>query len=244
MNFGKYTLYSCHGTTANCNTYPVAFGILFGNEEKEGWKLFWNFEKSVHPSMDDSRVTIITDQAKGLTESIADVIPLTGHFHCSYHRCQNIIKFVKGGSQKYSCLWLYNKLMKAKTTCEIEQIKQKHAPFVSDKALKYLNALEDAAQYPAVRVAFDYSRIIMYQHSASSAVESMNRANKAARDRTAVDVVCATKLLLSLSAKRYQEKKWHGNGMDTCLLMVRRYEMQHLKISTFDSTASILLKMK
>jgi hypothetical protein len=29
MSFGKYTLYSCYGTTANCNTYLVAFGILF-----------------------------------------------------------------------------------------------------------------------------------------------------------------------------------------------------------------------
>jgi hypothetical protein len=216
MNFEKYTLYSCYGTTANCNTYPVAFRILFGNEDKEGWKVFWNFAKSVHLSIDDTRVTIITDQAKGLTELIADVLPSTGHFHCSYHRHQNILKFVKRGSQKYSCLWLYNKLMKAKTTCEIEQIKHKHAPFVSDKALKYLNALEDAAQYPAARVALDYSRIIMYQHSPSSDVESMDRANKAARDRTAVDVVCATKLLLSLSAKRYQEKKemawkWQGH---------------------------------
>ncbi len=113
-------------------------------------------------------------------------------------------------------MWLYNKLIKAKTTCEIDQIKQKHAPFVSDKALKYFNALEDAAQYPAARVALDYSHIIMYQHSASLAVESMKRANKADRDRTAVDVVCATKLLLSLSAKRYQEKKemawkWQGH---------------------------------
>jgi hypothetical protein len=34
MSFGKYTLYSCYGTTANCNTYPVAFGILFGNEDR------------------------------------------------------------------------------------------------------------------------------------------------------------------------------------------------------------------
>ncbi len=106
--------------------------------------------------------------------------------------------------------------MKAKTTCEIEQIKQKHAPFVSDKALKYLNALKDAAQYPAARVALDYSSIIMYQYSASLAVESMNRANKVARDKTAINVVCATKLLLSLSAKRYQEKiqmawKWQGH---------------------------------
>jgi hypothetical protein len=106
--------------------------------------------------------------------------------------------------------------MKAKTICEIEQIKHKHAPFVNDKALKYLNAVDDAAQYPGARVAVDYSRIIMYQRSASLAVESMNQANKAARDRTAVDVVCATKLLLSMSAKRYHEKKemawkWQGH---------------------------------
>ncbi len=67
MNFGKYTLYSCYGTTANCNTYPVAFGILFGNEDKEGWMEFCDFAKSIHPSIDDNRVTIVTDQAKGLT---------------------------------------------------------------------------------------------------------------------------------------------------------------------------------
>jgi hypothetical protein len=174
MNFEKYTLYSCYGTTANCNTYPVAFGILFGNEDKEGWMDFWDYAKLVHPSIDDTRVTIITDQAKGLSQSIADVLPLTGHFHCSYHRHQNILKFVSGGTQKYSYLWLYNKLMKAKAICEIEQIKHKHAPFANDKALKYLNKVDDAAQYPEARVAVDYSRIIMYQHSSSLAVESMN----------------------------------------------------------------------
>ncbi len=177
---------------------------------------FWDFAKSAHPSIDDTRVTIITDQAKGLTALIKEVLPLMGHFHCSYHRRQNIIKFVRGGTQKYSCLWLYNKLMKANTQCEIEQIKHKHAPFVNDKALKYLNAVDDAAQYPGARVDVDFGRIIMYQRSASSAVESMNQANKAARDRTAVDVVRATKLLLSLSAKRYHEKqemswKWQGH---------------------------------
>jgi hypothetical protein len=93
--------------------------------------------------------------------------------------------------------------MKGKAICEIEQIKHKHAPFVIAKALKYLNADDEAAQYPVARVAVDYIHTIMYQHLASSAVESMNQANKAARDRTAVDVVCATKLLLSLSSKRY-----------------------------------------
>ncbi len=37
MNFGKYTLYSCYGITANRNSFPVVFGIIFGNEDKEGW---------------------------------------------------------------------------------------------------------------------------------------------------------------------------------------------------------------
>jgi hypothetical protein len=47
----------------------------------------------------------------------------------------------------------------------------------------------------------------MYQRSASSAIESMNWANKSARARTAVDVVSSTKLLLKLFASRYQVKK-------------------------------------
>ncbi len=41
-NFGKYTLYLCYGTTANCNTAPVVFGILFGNEDKMAGRLFGN----------------------------------------------------------------------------------------------------------------------------------------------------------------------------------------------------------
>ena len=74
MSFGKYTLYSCYGTTANCNTSPVAFGILFGNKDKEGWNQFWKFTKKIHPSINATNVTIITDQAKGLIESISDII--------------------------------------------------------------------------------------------------------------------------------------------------------------------------
>ena len=36
ISFEKYTLYSCYGTTANGNTSPFAFGIHFGNEDKDG----------------------------------------------------------------------------------------------------------------------------------------------------------------------------------------------------------------
>jgi hypothetical protein len=62
-------LYSCYGTTANGNTSPVAFGILFGNEDKEGWLQFWKFAKNLHHGLIDETVTIITDQARGLIKS-------------------------------------------------------------------------------------------------------------------------------------------------------------------------------
>ncbi len=97
MNFGKYMLYSCYGTTANGNTSPLAFGILFGNEDKEGWLQFWKFAKNLHPCLNDETITIITD---------------------------------RGGNVKYSCLWLFNKLVKASSKREIEHIKHKHAPYM------------------------------------------------------------------------------------------------------------------
>jgi hypothetical protein len=80
----------------------------------------------------------------------------------------------------------------------------------------------------------------MYQRSASLAVESMNQANKAARDRTAVDVVCATKLLLSMSNKRYHEKKemackWQGQltpyGETLCDAAFENINFQHYSIN-------------
>ena len=104
MSFGRYTLFSSYSTTANCNTSPFAFGILFGNEDKDDWIQFWKFAKSVHQSINETDVTIITVQAKGLTELIAEVLPLMAHFHCFFQRRQNTTKIVRGGTQKYSCL--------------------------------------------------------------------------------------------------------------------------------------------
>ena len=51
MNFGKYTLYSCYGITANCNATPVAFGIVVSNDDKSGWVDFWTFTKKIHPCL-------------------------------------------------------------------------------------------------------------------------------------------------------------------------------------------------
>jgi hypothetical protein len=37
MNFGKYALFSCYGSTANANTSSIAFAILYGNKDRAGW---------------------------------------------------------------------------------------------------------------------------------------------------------------------------------------------------------------
>ena len=54
------------------------------------------------PTLDNSNKTFITDQAKGLVESVNKVLPAAGHFHCSYHRRKNIEKYCKGGKKAYS----------------------------------------------------------------------------------------------------------------------------------------------
>jgi hypothetical protein len=40
LNWGKYTLYSLYGTTAECQCTAVSFGILFRNEDLESWISF------------------------------------------------------------------------------------------------------------------------------------------------------------------------------------------------------------
>jgi len=73
---------------------PVAFGIVFGNENGESWAEFREFVKKLHPSMDIGDVTIITDQDKGQMNAIEDWMPKAGHFHFSHHCRGNIKKTV------------------------------------------------------------------------------------------------------------------------------------------------------
>ena len=92
LQFGKYTFYSAYGTTANGNASHIAFGILFGNEDKNNWAQFWEFAKVLHPHLDNKEVTIVTDQDKGSKSAIARVLPNAKNFHCSWHRRSNILK--------------------------------------------------------------------------------------------------------------------------------------------------------
>jgi hypothetical protein len=82
---------------------------------------------------------------------------------------------------------------------------------MSAKDLRYLNTIHDEAQYPGARCAMDEG-IYMYQRSASSAVESMDAANKEMRARMAVDALNATLLLIRLEWDRFDRMKQEAWG--------------------------------
>ena len=82
-SFGKYTLLSAYGTTAKGNMSPLAFGIMFGNEDTGNWTKFWEFVKEIHPSVNAPTTTILTDQDKGSIAAISATLPEAHQFHCS-----------------------------------------------------------------------------------------------------------------------------------------------------------------
>jgi hypothetical protein len=84
-------------------------------------------------------------------------------------------------------------------------------------ALNYLTKLEDKCQYPAGRCSMG-DTICMYSESASLGVESMNRANNLARQRTAADILNALILLIKLEGSRfdyYKQKAWERDEILT-----------------------------
>ena len=115
MHFGKYTLFSAYGTASDGSMSPIAFGIIFGNENKESWGHFWRFAVKNHPLLNDPSVTIITDQDEGSINAIKEHLPNAHHFHCSWHRKGNIMKMCGGGKKVYSGWWYFNKLVNCNT---------------------------------------------------------------------------------------------------------------------------------
>ena len=91
VNFGKYNMYIAYGSTAQSIMFPIAFAIIFGNEDKEGWTKFWNYAfLSLNPSINAPTMAIITDQDKGSEAAVKACVPLAFYFHCAWHRLKNI----------------------------------------------------------------------------------------------------------------------------------------------------------
>jgi len=173
----------------------------------------------LHPYIDAGDITIITNQDKGQKNAISEYLKSVGHFYCSYHRRQNIIKMCGGGGGKVpnSALGMYNKLMKCRSIATIEHFKQEHFKNMKNKDITYLNSLPDESQYPAARCTMSLL-IYRYMRSSSGTVESMNKANKEMRVRTAVDLLNACIVLIKLECGRFNKMKqdaWGGTSILT-----------------------------
>jgi hypothetical protein len=197
--------------------FPVAFAIMFGNENKESWGHFWRFAAKHHPSLNGPMITLITDQDKGLIHAIKQYVPIGHHFHCSWHWKGNIMKLCRGGEKVNSGWWYFNQLVNCNTVEEIEVQCNKHLAKTATKTLCYINNVHDTAQYPAARCGMS-SNIYMYGRSASSVNKSMNRANQRAQEQMAIDVANATMVLVNLENCHFTQKwdfAWNSNNVLT-----------------------------
>ena len=81
---------------------------------------------------------------------------------------------------------------------------------LTEKAQAFFMKLTDVVQFPAARCDMG-PNIFLYNHEASSGVESMNNANKQVRAYSVVDPVNSIMLLLNNESMRYAkscEKAW------------------------------------
>ena len=242
MSFGKYTLFSAYASTANGNMSPIAFAILFGGETTDNWIRFWDYAKMNHPSINRRTITIITDQNPGCISAIAKAVPEAFHFHCSWHRRQNIIKKCGGNANlPGSALWMFNHLSNCRTNASIVHQSETLLDTMHPTDRHYLTKIANEVQYPAARCSMGED-IYMYGRSASSGNESMNRANMSVRRAAAVDALNACIQMLRLEAKRYEAFKKEAWNTTTPLtpfgmkLMEQAYKDVHVNEFTCDIT--------
>jgi hypothetical protein len=159
MSFGKNTLFTAYAKTANGNMSPLLYGILFGNEDKANWTTFWTCLNQVHPHINQSNMTIMTDQDKGSIESVKLIIPNAAQFFCSYHRRCNIIKTCGGGIgyKPLSALWMFNLLSSCSTIEHIAQLKVKYLEKMFPTDRHYLEKIPNEFQYPAARCHLNHN---------------------------------------------------------------------------------------
>jgi len=217
LNFSKYTMFACYGVTANANMSPVGFAIIFGNENSASWKAFWHFIIKTHPSINRNRadITIVTDQDKGSTGAIKEILPSVGHFFCSWCRRKNIVKMcgASSGRVPYSALWVYNKLVECRSVKHFDnKLRDRYFPQMNRKDLQYLNSVPDASQYAVKRCE---QSAYMFHRTTSQGSEVMNAANIDMRSAIAVCPVNAAMLTVKMECRRYKTQQTSAWVLET-----------------------------
>jgi len=218
LNFGKYTMFACYGVTANANMSMVGFAVIFGNEISASWKAFWHFIIKMHPSMNraDITIVIVTDQDKGSTGAIEEILPSGGHFFSSWHRRKNIVKMCSASSGRvpYSALWVHNKLVECRSVEHFDKLRDRYFPQMNWKDLQYLNSVPDASQYAVKRCK---QGTYMFHCSTSQGLEAMNAAKIGMRSAIAVCPVNAAMLTVKMECRRYKMQQTSAWALETAL---------------------------
>jgi hypothetical protein len=160
------------------------------------------------PNHYQSKYTIITNQDKGSLSAMEEIIPLAGRFLCSFHCQQNIMKKYGGGAgqKPLSALCMYNLLMGCKSVASLSATRKLYEEKMYPTDHHYLFNIAEEMKFPAARCAQGDS-VCMFGKSASSGVEAMNRANEDIRQKTAVDILSTTLILLKKESTRYNKEQ-------------------------------------
>ncbi|XP_018488093.1 protein FAR1-RELATED SEQUENCE 8-like [Raphanus sativus] len=155
----------------NCHHYPLAFGVLDG-ENNASWTWFFEILTTVIP--DSSEIVFMSDRNQSLITAVANVYPQSHHGHCIWHLAQNVRNHACN-TIKAVVAWRFMELARYYTVHEFETA---YASFKVryPSAFKYVE--ENTNRETWVRVYFPGCR---YNLDTSNSVESMNSAFRDAR---------------------------------------------------------------
>jgi MULE transposase domain/SWIM zinc finger len=88
----------------NNEIVPIAFALT-DIENYENWVWFLNCLKQTITSLQCNEYSLISDRAKGLTEAVAECLPLCNHYFCVYHLSQNVKARFRTGDEIFSLIF-------------------------------------------------------------------------------------------------------------------------------------------
>jgi hypothetical protein len=115
------------------------------------------------------------------------------------------------GQRPLSAMWMYNLLVGCKSVTSLSFTRKQYEENMHPTDKLYLFRIPEEMQFPAARCAQGDS-VCMYGKSASSGVEAMNRENEDINQKTVVNILNATLILLKKESTRYnkqQELAWN-----------------------------------
>jgi hypothetical protein len=130
-------------------------------------------------------------------------------------------------------LWMYNLLSSCNSVKQLENNKTRYHDKMHPTNPHYLTNLPDRSQYPASRCAMG-NITFMFSKLALSGVESMNKANQLAQQRTAVDTLNAVILLIKLEGECFNWHKQKALERDNQLLMELGLELMEEAFADVD----------